>query len=613
MAAGPAGGATADCAAGRATLDPLAAEREVARTIDLLVSSHACGPPLRSRNCPEPPIPPPHVNFIDDEIFDKLQADGIVPAALAGDEEFFRRVTLDLTGRIPSSEEVSAFRLDADANKRSNWIEHLLASDGFVDRWTFFYDELLRNVSYSENSYIQFGGRNAYHRFFEEAVRTGKPHDQVVKELIAGHGNSFENGPANFTARELVFNGPMQDTFDNLAATSGQAFLGTNLFCTSCHNGAGHLESINLWLASRKRKEFWGMSAFYAGTSVRFIQAGIEYPIVVTAPASGVYELDTTDGNKTPRLGFEPGLVSVTPSFILTGEPPRSNETYRAALGRMVTSHPQFSRAAANYVWKELFTLGIVEPADGFDLLRQDPNSPPPEPWKVQPTHPKLLDRLGAEFAVTGFDLRSLVRTIVSSSAYQLSSTYPDSYDWSDTFIPDFPRHFPRRLRAEEVYDAVSMATGVAPKLPVYGFSEAVSWAGQLPDGMEPFTFQPLTGLRATVLSFLDAFGRGNRDARKRSNEGSILRSLTLMNDPVVTDRVRVDTVGSLTSRIAAANLSAADAVKLLFLSTLSRPPTDRELTESIAFVEKAGAASPRGLEDLQYALLNKLDFLFNY
>src|SRR6185369_9824139 len=151
---------------------------------------------------------------------------------------------------------------------------------------------------------------------------------------------------------------------------------------------------------------------------------------------------------------------------------------------RSVTADPQFARATVNYLWKELFTVGIVEPADSFDLLRQDPSSPPPDPWTIQPTHPRLLARLSEAFAGNGYDLRSLLRLVTTSSAYQLSSYYPG--EWNDAWAPYLARHFARRLRAEEMVDAITKATNVPQVYPVNGYPTPVSWAGQLPDVSEP-------------------------------------------------------------------------------------------------------------------------------
>jgi hypothetical protein len=350
------------------------------------------------------------------------------------------------------------------------------------------------------------------------------------------------------------------------------------------------------------------MAAFYSRIQMRRQGTQPNFYYTVSDRVTGEYPLGTTTGNKTPRDGnyWAGGASFVTPKFIITGEAPQKNENYRAAMARMITADSQFARAHVNYIWKEMFGMGIVEPADGFDLLRQDPENPPPSPWTIQPTHPNLMKRLGDFYAGSGYDLKTLLRLITQSRSYQLSSTYPG--EWKETNTQLFARHFVRRLRAEEVYDALSRATGVQPSLTVNGYTTPVLWAGQLPDvDLEPGNRQ--------IRTFLSAFVRGDRDSNKRSSEGTILQALTLLNDRTVTDRVKSGTRGTLTNQLVTAKATPEDTVNALYLGTLSRYPTAAELADGTAMFKnlKAGQTVATVTEDLQFALLNKLDFLFNY
>jgi hypothetical protein len=262
-----------------------------------------------------------------------------------------------------------------------------------------------------------------------------------------------------------------------------------------------------------------------------------------------------------------------------------------------------------NYVWRELFDLGLVEPADGFDLARLDPASPPPAPWSVQPTHPALLERLAVSFERSGYDLTALVRLLVSSNAYQLSSSYPG--DWQPAYVPLFARHIPRRLRAEELHDSISTATLLPLPLHVYGASDPVPWASQLPDTLEPVG-KDASGVSYVVRDFLDAFGRGDRDLTPRRGEGSLLQALHLLNDPLVTFRVRSDVTGSLVWRLLA-GVPFEQRVDALYLATLSRFPSPEERLEGLRVLLDPGRGEASALEDLQHALLNQLEFVFCY
>ncbi|MDL2716355.1 MAG: DUF1549 domain-containing protein [Acidobacteriota bacterium] len=557
------------------------------------------------------------VNYVDEEIFGAMDAAKVTPAAPSSDAEFLRRATLDLTGRIPDAATVGAFLADPSADKRSRMVDTLLASDAFVDRWTFYYDELFQNTAVASSGRLYSQGRNAFHAYFQDAVRSHKPWDVMAREIIGAAGLNTTVGQANYVVRQLQSNGPIQDSFDNLAASTATVFLGTNaVFCTSCHNGGGHLDSINLWGSTVKRQDFWGMSAFYSRvTSPRSGTTGADYYYTVGERASGNYLLNTTTGNKTDRTSAyytttPAGMTSVNPAYLKTplnpaGGAPAGGEGFRQALGRLVTTDPQFARAAVNYLWKEMFALGIVEPADAFDPLRQDLASPPPGTWTIQPTHPNLLTRLAADYAAHGYDLRYILGVMAKSGAYQLSSSYPGP--WSEANTPYFARHFARRLPAETLFDAITRATGIGASIPVSGGVPSVSYAMQLPDVSEP------SG-RTTIGNFLNAFLRGDRDGDARSNEFSISQGLLMLNDTTITSRIKSTASGSAVQKLVAQNGAPAEIVASLYLSTLSRNPSAAELATGVGlFSSTPGETKAQIVEDLQFALLNKIDFSYNY
>src|SRR6266542_4872994 len=141
---------------------------------------------------------PPAANFIDTDLFAAMKTNNVAPTQLAGDEDFLRRVTLDLTGQIPDSSTVQAFLADTSADKRANKIDQLLASDAFADRWTMWFGDLVQNVQTSANSREYYLGRNLYYTFIHDSLKNGKPYDQMVREVISAKGGSFATGPANY-------------------------------------------------------------------------------------------------------------------------------------------------------------------------------------------------------------------------------------------------------------------------------------------------------------------------------------------------------------------------------------------------------------------------------
>jgi hypothetical protein len=534
----------------------------------------------------------PVVNFIDAEVVRKLTSSQVQPAPVSGDEEFLRRVTLDLTGTIPLPGEVLAFVADRSPGKRAAKIDALLCSGEFVDRWTMWFGDLVQNLQNADTVRPYYVGRNAYYLWMREAIRAGTPYDAMVRELLTAEGDSFEHGPAGYVVRQRQRNGPVQDSYDNLAAHSAEKFLGLSLQCISCHDGRGHLETVNSYLAGKTRQDFWRMAAFFSGVAIReqsYKDPNNANPFLlrfnVIGKPRGEYCLTTSWGNKTPRAPESGQPVVVTPAFILTGEQPLEGEPYRDAYARMLTADRQFARATANYLWKEMFGRGLVEPASSFDLPR----------LQTQATHPALLESLADEFIGNGFNLRELLRTMASSSTYQLSSHYEGVH-------PDeslFARRSPHRLPAEALMDAIVTATAMPMELPVQGMAK-VPRAMQLPDAQE--------ARNTSIRRFLNYFGRGNRDDIPRTSDATAAQALALLNSADVTLRVRA--VRNSTVQQVLASTSDPDLITdRLYLATLSRHPNAEERRVAVAYLR--GGKLRERTEDLQFALINSEEFLF--
>jgi hypothetical protein len=361
------------------------------------------------------------------------------------------------------------------------------------------------------------------------------------------------------------------------------------LLCLSCHTGVGHLEQVNTYLLLKTRTDFWEMAAFFSRTQARVIRnADPNNPNArkydVSDNMTGTYRLGTTDGNKTPRTITQGMADTVTPAFLTTNEKPAANEPYRDAYARMLTADRQFARAAVNYLWKEMFGVAIVEPVNAFDLNRLTGEN-------AQPTHPELLEELATTFISSNYNLRSLLRTIALSNTYQLSAQYTPGA-WNEAWVPYFARRYPRRLMAEAMLDSVVKATGVPLTLNVQGLGP-VSKAMALPD--------PLEARRRAEGIFLDDFGRGNRDEVPRTNDSSIAQALDVMNSSVITQRLR---------QVVPDSSDPGAVADQIYLRTLSRMPAAAERQQAIDFL-RGGALSPRA-QDLQWVLINSLEFLFN-
>ncbi|MBX7218567.1 MAG: DUF1549 and DUF1553 domain-containing protein [Blastocatellia bacterium] len=556
-------------------------------------------------------------NYVDEEIFRKIEKDKVPSAPLTTDEEFLRRVTLDLTGRIPTQAQVEAFLADTSAgNKRDRYIETLIGSPEFVDRWTMFFGDLLKNSSRATNVVRYAEGRNAFYYTIKYAIEQNRPYNQFVTELLTKNGSNFEKttGAVNYSVGTLTPMGPRQDTLDTAAAQTVQRFLGIEtLDCLLCHSGQGHLNALNVWGTSIKREEAWGMAAFFSRMGVRTTLVS-QQPFIVSREIfdlpAGDYQLNTDSGNRVPRQPVD-GKSVITPKYLFTGEAPARGENYRQALARMLTKDRQFARATVNYLWAHFFGMGIVDPPTGFDLARLDPKNPPAEPWTLQPSHPELLEKLTDEFIESNYNLQAIMRTITKSSAYQLSSRFEG--EWKEEYTPYFARKLVRRLDAEETYDALGRATGVTPGFNIQYFTQPVQWAMQLPDTTEPF---PVPGVQNNpelfqYRNFLDTFGRGDRDSVPRTNNPSILQSLSMMNSTIVTNRIRASaqngTLAALQSKYGGDERGFVEA---MFLTTVGRKPSTAESGQALSLLR---ANRTQGPQDLLWVLVNKIDFLYNY
>ncbi|MEJ7609140.1 MAG: DUF1553 domain-containing protein [Bryobacteraceae bacterium] len=548
-------------------------------------------------------------NLIDNFIFGKMERDKVPHAGLSKDVEFLRRVYLDLTGRLPDTKSIRDFTASDDPEKRDKLIDELMTTriglqlqkprTPFLDRWTYFFGELFRNGMAQQG-----GGRNVFHDYLYDALLLNLPYKQLVSELITAKTRSnWQDGPSNFLVRDHVdgavdFEGVNnEDSYDEMAVTTTKLFLGINLECVSCHDGARHLEKINLGLTALQRTAMWRQASFFSKTRV-YRPYSISQEFALTDDGKG-YNLNSKSVVRMQRY-----KADIAPKFLLTGEQPGPQQNWREAYAQMLTSHPQFARATVNMIWAELMGVGIVDPPFDFDMARQDPKNPPPAPWTLQPTHPELLDALADDFIQHNYDLRHLIRTIVKSSTYQLSSHFDG--EWKESYAAYFARHFVRRLSAEMICDAVQQATGIFVDIPIAGTSEKVQRVIQTrsPEDISGAELKPIAHM-------LTSFGQSNRDKGEKETTGSMVQSSVLMNSKFVKDRLAV-TDGSRMGKLLSHNpsLSNGEIVEEMFLAFVSRLPTSEEKTVAIEVLEKHHM---QGLQDLAWSLLNKPEFVFNY
>ncbi len=556
-----------------------------------------------------PPNEIPRNNFIDNILFDKMAADSIASAPICTDAEFVRRAYLDLAGQIPTADAVTAFLADQATNKRAALVDRLIGSPEYVDKWTMFFNDLYKNTARSTNVVRYEAGRTAFYEYIKKAISENRPYNQLARELITSNGDNFVVGEANWIIGGTVPMGPTQDTMDGTAVNAASMFLGISAVdCLLCHDGAGHLDQVNLWGSQATRMGGWNMAAFFARTrrvGTVLSQNPLYIKRTVSEAPNGEYALNTTSGNR-PEREPQAGKNTAEPIYIFGGGKPNAGENRREAFARLMTADKQFARAAVNYIWEKIMVEALVSPSNAFDPARLSGSAKLPDGWTPQPANPALLEALADDFIRNGYDLRKLTAAITKSSAYQLSAQYPGS--WNLSMIPYYARKYVRRLDAEEVHDSIMKATNIGATYTIVknrldATSYTVTSAMQLPDTLGP---------NGVAVGFLNAFIRGDRDVKPRSNEPSILQALNLMNNQFVMTRIHQNNAGSNVARLLVnAALTPEQIITQLYLATLSRNPTADELNTLTPLFSSQTRRD--ATEAVQWALLNKIDFVFNY
>ncbi len=624
-------------------------------------STRSSGPRTRgdlfgARNNPPPTGP---CAGIDDCIQRTAAAAGVPMADLTTDTEFLRRVTLDLTGRIPAPNEILAFIGDDSADKRANVVQQLLNTPQWADRWAMFFGDLFKNTRVTAQVNRYPNGRDSFHLFLLQSLQQNKPYDQMAREMISAAGYSdgrqypetyssfehFQQVNGNYAANPVTpspvayivggrtTGGPIQDTYDSLAFFSARDFIGLGqMDCILCHDGRGHLDALSVWGTAAKRLEGWSMAAFFSDipryqtwrtpgrllptnpANGRRVRANY-YLIQDLAPGrrqvtrqgdlAGDYLAQTEGGNRPDRVHSSQFVSPAYPFALDSAAQTAVSQSLplRQQLASYLTSDRQFARAAVNYIWKDFFSRGIVEPADQFDLARLDPTNPPAGPWEIQPSHPELLELLADGFIGNGFDLKWLMREITNSRTYQLSSRFDGAFN--PTNEKYFVRHNVKRLTAEQMHDAVTAASGIGA---TYGVSRGigvVNAAMKFPDVVNMPPARRFEGMR----TFLSAFFPGDREETPRSGEGSPLQALQLMNSAFVSARINPSSgSGTLSSILAQPDDTL---VTTLYLRVLSRMPTPEEIALGVQTLNSGDRGTQAS--NLMWAMLNKTDFYFNY
>jgi Protein of unknown function (DUF1549)/Protein of unknown function (DUF1553) len=508
---------------------------------------------------------PPTANFIDELVFDRLQKLRIAPSDLCDDETFLRRVTLDLAARPPTVKEFHAFMADARPNKRAIKIDELLADDAFADFWTAIWAEQLRIIggNYAPVA-THVKAADAYYQWIRKQMRSGRPLNEFVAEMVDSSGSNLTNGPVNLYT--MLVHKPQFEP-KSFAADFSQVFMGVQIQCAECHN-----HPFDRWT----QDDYYGFVSFFTGMKRK---PGVEprerriYCDTSSPPAKHL-----VDGRPMPAKVL--GSVDPVPSG---GDP-------RTALAKWLTSpdNTMFSRNLANRIWAQLMGRGVIEPVDDVRATNPPVNGP-------------LLDALSKRLVESKFDLRSLARDICNSRVYQLSAR-PNASNIRDT--RQFSHAHLRRLRADVLLDSIVTATGVTRRFS--GFPEGTRAIEYYPRESGD-TEGPHFGE-----SFFSTFGRSSRGticACETKVEPKLSQTLHMAVGDTVRERLAA---GGEVRMLLDSKASPEQMIDELFIRALSRRPSSEEKTAMRDLV--GNAVNDQGVyEDIFWGLLNSTEFAFNH
>ena len=491
---------------------------------------------------------PSELNYIDTLVYKKLAKVKSLPSELCTDEEFIRRVYLDLVGIPPTSHETRTFLMDRreGSAKRNELVDRLVGSAEFVDFWTNKWSDLLQ----VNKKWLGSQGASALRDWVRVAIASNMPYNEFVHAVMDSSGSTLKNPPTSYYK---VLRSP-----EAVMENTTQLFLGVRFSCNKCHD-----HPFERWTQS----DYWELAAYFAQVERKNAPGSKKLPNAGFANTGANEEL--ISDKKGGDVKFPNGLVA-SPAFpYLHDGKVAADKTRRSAMASWLTApeNPYFARSFVNRLWSYFLGVGFIEPVD--DIRAGNP-----------PTNPALLERLTVDFIESGFNVRGLMRLVCKSRVYQHSI---ETNKWNEDDDINFSHGLTRRLSAETLFDAIHRASGSVTKLPGQRpGTRAVSIPGpdvKLPDG------------------FLDLFGRPPRESAcecERTSGMSLGQALNLVNGPTFANAIN-DPQNGIVSLLALEQ-KAGKIVDELYLSFLCRLPTSQERAGLAKMFDTRDAANIAGL-----------------
>lgn len=489
-------------------------------------------------------------NYVDELAASKWRKLGLQPSPASDDATFLRRVTVDLCGRLPTVEETVTFLDDKSGSKRRLAIDRLLDSPDYPAYFAMRWGAILRNSRLAGADQASY----AFHNWIKDMIARNRPYDEFVRGVVAAAGE-WQDAPAinwYWQTRD--------DQLHSVTADTAQVFLGIRLQCARCHH-----HPYERW----GQEDYFGLAGFFT----RLGRKSFGQPPPYFASSK------VTTGEKNPLTGKTP-----EPKF-LDGEyatfTPEDDPRHALVDWMAGPDNPFFARVLVNRLWGHFMGRGLVDEVD--DMRESNP-----------PSNPELLNALAKDFIDHKFDVRHIVKTLVNSRVYQLSSA-PTDHNKDDR--QNFARFYARRLIAEVLLDAVDQTTGTKTRF------------GNIADSARAVDL-PHEGFGSY---FLDTFDRPKRVSGcecERSSGATLAQVLLLANSDELENKL-ADGNGRI-AKLAASDKPITDRINELYLSAFTRHPHDRELETTVKYVESQDDKR-KALEDVLWTIVNSKEFLFNH
>lgn len=521
------------------------------------------------------------VREINQQIAAVWKDNNFSPSPLASDNEWCRRVFLDVLGRVPTVPELRDFLADKSADKKAKLVDKLLNDEEYnaeyARNWTTIWTNILigRNGGMEDNTLISRAGMQKYLR---DSFARNKPYDRMVYELVTATG-STSPGAANFNGATNFLIMKLDEGAAQATAMTAKHFLGLQVQCTQCHN-----HPFNEW----KQQKFWDMNAFFKQTrALRKFAPGTR-DVASAELVNQDYAGDTGNPSEA-EVAYElrDGKIKVSyPVFVDGTEISKSGyvseNDRRTKLGELIIQSEYLDKTIANRMWAHFMGYGFTKPIDDMG------------PHNI-PTHPQLLDYLGKEVRKNSFNLKELMKWIVLSEPYSLSSKITASNKADDPLLgetPKFTHFYLRQMRAEELYESLVTATQAEKTKGSYEEQEKMKaeWMKQ----------------------FVIAFGTDEGDETTTFN-GTIPQVLMMFNGDLVKKATSPEQ-GSFVHQLANnSSVKPVDKINYLFMAGLARPPSQNELiaAQQLAATHKGNGVA--AMEDIWWAVLNSNEFIMNH